>query len=72
VRVLAAAEGLIAPAITKRLIERFAQTAPPAATPPPALEELTPRELAVLGLIARGRSNREIADESGLVTPHDP
>jgi DNA-binding NarL/FixJ family response regulator len=63
VRVLAAGEALIAPAITKRLIERFAQTAPPAATPPAGLEDLTPRELEVLVLIARGRSNREIAEE---------
>jgi len=63
VRALAAGEALIAPAITKRLIERFAQVAPPASTPPAALEELTPRELEVLVLIARGRSNREIADD---------
>jgi DNA-binding NarL/FixJ family response regulator len=63
VRVLAAGEALIAPAITKRLIERFAQTAPPASTPPPAFGELTPRELEVLVLIAHGRSNREIAEE---------
>jgi DNA-binding NarL/FixJ family response regulator len=63
VRVLAAGEALIAPAITKRLIERFARSAPPADTPPAALEELTPRELEVLVLIARGRSNREIAEE---------
>ena len=63
VRVLAAGEALIAPAITKRLIERFAASAPPAHTPPAALSQLTPRELEVLVLIARGLSNREIADE---------
>jgi DNA-binding NarL/FixJ family response regulator len=62
VRVVAAGDGLIAPTITKRLIEQFARTAPPS-TPPPGLEELTPRELEVLTLIARGLSNGEIAAE---------
>jgi DNA-binding NarL/FixJ family response regulator len=62
VRVVAAGDGLIAPTITKRLIEQFARTAPPSA-PPPGLEELTPRELEVLKLVARGLTNNEIADE---------
>src|SRR5438094_7043002 len=43
VRVVAGGDGLIAPTITKRLIEQFARTAPPS-TPPPQLESLTPRE----------------------------
>jgi DNA-binding NarL/FixJ family response regulator len=62
VRVVAAGDGLIAPTITKRLIEQFARTAPPS-TPPPQVEELTPREVEVLRLVARGLSNREIAAE---------
>jgi DNA-binding NarL/FixJ family response regulator len=62
VRVVAAGDGLIAPTITKRLIEQFARNAPPS-TPPPQLESLTPRELEVFTLIARGLSNTEIADE---------
>ena len=61
VRVVAAGDGLIAPAITKRLIVQFARSAPPV-LPPNGLADLTPRELEVLRLVARGMSNGEIAD----------
>jgi DNA-binding NarL/FixJ family response regulator len=62
VHLIAAGEALLEPAITRRLVEEFAQrepVAPPA--PAPGIDDLTPRELEVFGLIARGRSNREIA-----------
>ena len=60
VRVVAAGEALLAPTITRRLIEDFAGR-PRRSVRPAALAELTPRELEVLGLIARGSSNAEIA-----------
>jgi DNA-binding NarL/FixJ family response regulator len=62
VRIIAAGDALLAPAITRRLIEEFAATpeAPPA---PPGFDEVTPRELDVLRLVAKGLSNAEIADE---------
>ena len=64
IRVVADGEALLAPSITKRLIEEFA-TARPAgpAEPPKAFDELTARELEVFKLIARGMSNAEIAAE---------
>jgi DNA-binding NarL/FixJ family response regulator len=62
VRVVAAGEALLAPSITRRLIEDFARR-PRTSARPAALAELTPRELEVLGLIARGSSNADIARE---------
>jgi DNA-binding NarL/FixJ family response regulator len=62
VRMVAAGDALLAPSITRRLIEEFAAT-PEAAPPPPGVDELTPREFEVFRLIARGLSNAEIAGE---------
>jgi DNA-binding NarL/FixJ family response regulator len=64
VRTVAAGDALLAPAITRRLIEQFVKRPPASVRPLPArLETLTPRELQVFELVARGRSNAEIADE---------
>ena len=63
VRVVAGGEALLAPTVTRRLIAEFAAR-PHADRPrPTALNALTPRETEVLRLIARGRSNQEIATD---------
>jgi len=58
IRIVADGGSLFAPAVTRRLIERFAAVQ---ATAPPSLDELTDRELEVLRLVARGYSNAEVA-----------
>ena len=63
VRVVAAGDALLAPAITRRLVEQFVRRPPPGSGSPPGLEELTERELDVLRLVARGLSNAEIASD---------
>lgn len=61
-RAVAAGDSVVAPAATRRLVERFLPTTNAADSPDQSkLDELTPREREVLGLIARGLSNAEIA-----------
>jgi DNA-binding NarL/FixJ family response regulator len=62
VRAVAAGDTLLAPAITRRLVEQYLRRPPPGARTPLGLGELTDRELDVLRLVARGRSNQQIAD----------
>jgi DNA-binding NarL/FixJ family response regulator len=61
VRLVAAGDALLAPSVTRRLIERFAALPAPSRTDPGALDTVTDREREVLALVARGLSNAEIA-----------
>jgi DNA-binding NarL/FixJ family response regulator len=63
IRVVAAGEALLAPSVTRRLIQRFADQPPPKKVDAGVLERLTERETEVLRLLARGLSNAQIATE---------
>jgi DNA-binding NarL/FixJ family response regulator len=63
IRSVASGDALLAPSITRRLIEEFVRSGPASTSPPPGLDQLTARELEVLQLMARGLSNAEIAKE---------
>jgi DNA-binding NarL/FixJ family response regulator len=63
IRVIAQGDALLAPSVTKRLIHEFSRSGAAQRSAPASLGDLTPRELEVFKLIARGMSNAEIAGE---------
>ena len=63
VRIVAAGDALLAPSVTRTVIERYLAASAPSRSAASVLEQLTPREIEVMSLMARGLSNREIADE---------
>ena len=68
IRSIVAGDAVVAPRVTRRLLEMFARHLPAAGTPPqpdidPRLSELSPREVEVLRAVAQGMSNSEVAHE---------
>jgi DNA-binding NarL/FixJ family response regulator len=61
VRTVAGGDALLAPSVTRRIVEQFVRRPSPGLAVPPGLEDLTERELQVLKRLARARSNAEIA-----------
>jgi DNA-binding NarL/FixJ family response regulator len=66
IRVVARGDALLAPSVTRRLLDRFAGTLPDRGDPSPHLEELTAREVEVLRFVALALSNAEIANRLHL------